>query len=306
MVKHKIPTKVETPKTSSGMSTLHIIPSSVLKSIREIIDDSEGLKKIVGVPVQFHLVFDSNVLLGQIIWSSKRRNPLALAQLHEAILAGTIIPHVTTRVINEVESHIPEIAAQKRASPESYLTEWLRLKPLLQVEDPDPLLVKTYSAGRDPTDAPTLALAEYLNVVGIVSKDHDIAAMGGRIVSDEFITAARDYSRQAALNVTIKIGGCYVALGAGKGLRKAISILNACIGLLRGSRAEVKAIIFIIIILITVHPKSRNTIVSSANNLLVRFPDLTESLLQCVIYVSGLLESNPALPPMPCDYISKS
>jgi predicted nucleic acid-binding protein len=302
MAQRDMPGKTRKSNLKDSRVELPRVKSSNLRSLRDFVEASVALKKIVGSIVQFHIVIDANILIRQVVWASKRKNPAAITHLHECIQAGTIIVYATTRVVSEVEEHLPLIAAKKGADIETYRTEWLRLKPLLLINDPDEALVAKYGEGRDPDDAPTIALAEALKAIGILTDDNDISAMGGTIIPESFIAAARDYSRQATLNVTIQISGYYIAVGTGRGLMGAISILQRYIAWIRHLRTEYKAVLFLAVLACLIHPRARQAIISTTKTLTQHVPEFAGALLQLSIFLSDIMATNPAVPPSLTDH----
>jgi hypothetical protein len=126
----------------------------------------------------------------------------------------------------------------------------------------------------------------------------DIAAMGGTCIPINFILEARNYSRQAALNVTIQVGGYYIAVGDGHGLMGAISVLEYCATWFRGLRSEIKLFLLLAAIMAFAHPRSRTMIVAAAKGFAKRFPyQLAAELLQSTVLLGDLVITNPAVPP---------
>lgn len=229
---------------------------------------------------------------------SKEKNPRGRSHLHECIQAETVIAYATPRVVSEVEEYLPTIANDRRLSIETCLAEWTNFKALLRIEDPDPSVIEKYAGGQDPDDAPTIALAEIIGAIGIFTKDTDIAAMGGTCIPISFILEARNYSRQAALNVTIQAGGYCIAVGAGYSFTGAIAVFERCATWFRGLRAEVKLLLLLAIILAFVHPRSRALIVAAIKTFAQRFPyRVAAELFQCAMLLGDMVITNPATPP---------
>lgn len=274
------------------------VDSAKLSSLRDLVAATLSLKELIGPIAQFHVVVDANILIGEVIWAAERKTPTGRTKLHESIRAGTIVAYATPRVMSEVEEHLPGVAARRDRDVGTYLDEWASVRTLVRIEEPDFSVVEKYAGGQDPDDAPTLALAEIIGALGIVTKDTDIAAMGGNCIPYRFIEAARDYSRQAALNVTIQVGGYYIAVGAGHGFMGAMAALESCATWFRGLQTEFKILFFVALVAAIAHPRSRGLIVSAVTTLLERFPyRLAADLFQCAMVLGELVISNPAVPP---------
>jgi putative PIN family toxin of toxin-antitoxin system len=171
------------------------------------------IKRFIGSIAQFTIVLDANIILGDLIWLvSKREQPGAITELMECIRAGTIVAYISRSVLGEIEEHIPNIASDKDLSSDALLTEWKQYRKLVKVRAPKKKLIDQYMTGRDPDDAPVVALGKMLRADGILSKDKDIVAMGGLVIEADFTRQARDYSRKTAIVVTIKASGVIAAI----------------------------------------------------------------------------------------------
>ena len=274
------------------------VDSTKLSSLRDLVAATLSLKELIGPIAQFHVVVDANILIREVLWAAERENPVGRTKLHECIRAGTIIAYATPRVMSEVEEHLPVVAAGRERSIETYLGEWAGFRALVRIEEPDFAVVEKYAGGQDPDDAPTIALAEIIGAIGIFTRDTDIAAMDGNCIPESFMTAARDYSRQAALNVTIQVSGYYIAIGAGHGFMGTIAVLESCATWFRGLRMEFKVLLFLALIATIAHPRSRTLIVSALTTLGQRFPyRMAVELLQCATVLGEMVIANPAVPP---------
>ena len=182
------------------------LPSEKIRSdALAILRQLEGFQHFFGPLAQFDVVVDANIILGDLIWLvSKRKRPDAVTELMECINAKTIVAYITRSVLAEVDEHITTIAADKKLSEDVLRQEWKKYRKLLKVRTPRPALVQRYKDGQDPDDAPTIALAQMIKAVGILSKDTDLVAMGGLVIEIDFTKQARDYSRKTAVSATIK------------------------------------------------------------------------------------------------------
>ncbi|MHB8386394.1 PIN domain-containing protein [Metallibacterium sp.] len=175
----------------------------------------EWAKQFVGTLAQFVIVVDANVVLCDLIWlASRRRNPTATTSVMECIVAGTFVAYISGSALSEIEEHIPRIARENNLPLATLRAEWKQYRKLLKKRTPKQSIVDRYRDGRDPDDAPHLALAEQLDAAGILSNDTDLVAMGGRVLEMEFSIEARYYSRKMAVAVSMKVLGVTAILGA--------------------------------------------------------------------------------------------
>ncbi len=200
-----------------------IIRSDVLKFLRGL----ESTQKIFGPLAEFTIIVDANIIIGDLIWLvCKRKNEIAITELMECIQAGTFVAYVTKQVILEVEKHIPSIALKYKKNAEEFLEEWKSYKKLLKIKTPHKSRVKKYENGRDPDDAPTLALSDFLKADGILTKDYDLEVMGGLCIEISFTGQARSYSRSVAIAATIRVGMFHTGVMTGLAIVELGKLLN--------------------------------------------------------------------------------
>lgn len=205
------------------------IRSDVLKEYRRRSEDSTQLP-IVSL-FQVHLIVDANVVIRELIWATtKRKNPLARSELMEVLHAETVIAWAPTFLKDEVEKHIDAVV-RKGAHREDVWAHWTLLQALIKFEDVgDP---PADGAGyRDAKDLPYIWLQRKIEAI-VVTKDDDIAAMGGRVVPVTIMASLRAYSRAAAVQVTLQVGtyqlgGLSLAALTGA-LRSLSSLVKKCV-----------------------------------------------------------------------------
>lgn len=213
-------------------------------------------------------------------------------------MAETIIAYVTPTVVSEVEEKLPFIADKRGLSHDVLLREWATYKGMLHIKEPDHAKLEPYANGQDPDDAPTLALADTLQACGILSLDSDILAMGGRLIPIEFIFQARDYSRKAAISVSIRVGGYFIVVGASGALKVLTSAIEQSAAWFRKLPHSAKSLAFMVLILGILHPKVRNSIAASANMIGGKLPGALSQILQLMLCLAELAADNEASPPM--------
>lgn len=244
-----------------------MVPSDLSANIRSemlgTLRNFDVIKRFIGPIAQFTVVLDANIILGDLIWLvSKREQPGAITELMECILAGTIVAYISRSVLGEIEEHIPNIASDKDLSSDALLTEWKQYRKLVKIRSPKKKLTDQYMAGRDPDDAPVVALEKMLRADGILSKDKDIVAMGGLVIEADFTRQARDYSRKTAVVVTIKTSGVFAAI-VGYGALEVIGQLIAG-GAAQFARLPpiIKLIILLAILVVASNERARNRVMN--------------------------------------------
>ena len=200
----------------------YFVPSDRLKELREIVKAWKGASQYIGGAIQFRIVVDTNVVLGDIRWLAyKRKNATARTALIETIDAGTLDVYVPPSLHDEVEEHILRISIEEGLDHSRLTAVWGEYQKKLKILDPDKKVVQTYSDGVDPDDAVFIALAEVIGAVGVLSNDRHIAMMGGKKISVDCVLSMRDYSRATAVELHIKCAGvtlCLASVAAIKGL----------------------------------------------------------------------------------------
>jgi predicted nucleic acid-binding protein len=268
----------------------------MLVHLREI----EGLKGVLGPLAQFVVVVDANVILGDLIWLvSKRKKPDARTELMECIQAGTIVAYITRTVLVEIDEHITTIAADKDIPEEALRQEWKTYRKLIKVRTPRKTLVDRHKGGQDPDDAPTLALAKMLPaVVGILSKDTDIVAMGGLVIESDFTRQARDYSRKTAVAATIRYSGGIALTVSWVVIDVALKSIKGFVARLRELPVLVQAIIFVAVIAIASNKKAQGKVIAMVEKSTSLTADWS-FLLRLLARVGATLAENTVPAPTP-------
>lgn len=141
------------------------------------------------------------------MWMAKRNNPLAKTDLQELLHSKTIIAQAPTFLKEEVEKYLPILAEEKNIELTFMQGEWDKYTSLIIFYD---ITIEEYEKEnvRDPKDLPYIKLQKATGAI-IHSKDKDIQAMGGTVITHSVITNLRDYSRNSAIEYTLKIGGVF-------------------------------------------------------------------------------------------------
>ena len=277
-----------------------IIKSHNLYWLRQLIKSNKQLKQLFGDIIwQSILVIDANCILGDLIWlTKKRKNPEAKPEIQECIMAGTFVVYCTKSVVKEVNEKLNEIAIKRNIPFKLLMEEWERYKTLIKIKDPDNYLISKYNIGRDPDDAPTLALAEMMRADGIISKDKDIKAMGGKALSLEFYASARSYSRKAAITVSIKIAGYYTLAIGMESLSSLINLLKTMLNKILKMPDWIKLLLAIGGLFVLLVPKFRNFIVDMVKSFFSGLQEIMPVIIKFFNQIIEILEENKPLKPV--------
>ena len=256
------------------------VRSEELASLRQMIGQIQGLARMVGSVAQVALVVDANVVLGDLLWlCSKRTNPTAKTELMEAVSAGTIIACIPPFALREIPEKIPYVAARRNVDEASLYSAWEEYRELLRIERPDPDRVQVLREGRDPDDADYIALADTIGARGILSRDKDIVAMGGTVVSMEVVGYLKDYSRAAAIEFNIKVSGFAFLNVSAASLVAAVEVLKGFTAQLRRLPDGVKICLVGLALLVLLNDKSRAKLDQAAQGIWNALSGLVPGLL---------------------------
>lgn len=199
-------------KRQFNLENVFTVRSDKLKELRVVVQSWKESSAVIGGAAQFRLVVDTNIVLSEVLWlATKRTNPAAKTELLETIEAETIYLYAPPTLLDEVEEHIPLIAAKKGIDIQLLYVEWNSYKTKLKIAVPDFEAVQILKNGVDPDDAEFVALAQTIGAAGVISKDRHIGLMGGNQISVMCITHLRNYSRSTSIELNIKVNGVLFA-----------------------------------------------------------------------------------------------
>ncbi|WNB76409.1 PIN domain-containing protein [Methylomonas koyamae] len=285
---------VQTPE-SQPLSTADIftVRSDKLKDLRVVIQAWKGFNDIFGELVQFRLIVDTNVILGDLIWLvSKRKNKDAKTELMETIEAETIDVYAPPLLFIEVEEKIPDIASKKDLDVDQMLNEWQIYKSRIKISEPDSAIVNGLKSSVDPNDADFIALAQTISADGVLSKDKDIAQMGGNQITILFVTHLRNYSRATAIELNIKVNGmifAYLSVTAFQGLFTGIQSLSSAA---RAAPTWVKFGLLASTVFVAAHPNSRANALRLLKTVLAGIADATPAVIGFIAEAAVLADSH--------------
>jgi predicted nucleic acid-binding protein len=158
------------------------------------------------VPIeQFEIILDANIVIRDIMWMAKRKKEHAKTELLEILHSKTIIAQAPNFLKIEVEKHLLNLSEEKDIELARIQEEWENIAKHITFYD---ITVEEHEKEnvRDHKDLAYIKLQEATGA-NIYSRDKDIAAMGGSVIQYSIVTSLRDYSRNAAVEYTLKIGG---------------------------------------------------------------------------------------------------
>lgn len=240
------------------------VPSDNLASLRELI----AAMKMAGVIHQVRVIVDSNWVLRDLRWLlSRRRDPVARTAFQEVLASGTVVAYAPNVLKAEVEEHIPELAQDLGIEENKVWECWEGYLPPLHFSE-------THATSpislRDPSDLPFVYLYGNVGAEAILTADNDIRDSTAKVVNLDVVLSLRDYSRAAAPEMTVKLGGALILIGGIEALRLVAATLRViCRGITNLPRGA-QVILLILGTLAVVHPRSRDWIMDGLRSLSAR------------------------------------
>lgn len=272
------------------------VPSDKLKELRKFVNGLPNYEQYFGGAIQYRVVVDTNVVLGDIRWLAlKRKNTAARTSLLEVIQAGTLEVYVPPSLFDEVDEHIHRISEVERIDKSRLFAAWADYQKNLKVLAPDDSLIKDYRDEVDPDDAYFIVLAKAIQAVGVISNDYHIEKMGGKKISVDFVISLRDYSRAAAIELNISCMGLQLGLlSIGAVILMFESIKSLGSGIAKAPDWLKVTLIFGVIFCV-VHPGTRKKILDGVKQVLGNIQGVTPGLMSHIADASALAREQGAL-----------
>lgn len=159
--------------------------------------------------VQFHVVVDANCAIADLVYRTRHPERGATA-LEELIRATVLVAHAPRWLDTEMASAIPQAAARCGVSGPLLWKQWAEFRSLIVWHEG----LRGPGGGQegccDPKDAPYIELEGKLGASGILTKDPDVAKMGGHSLSHEFVLSTRAYARAIVPVVCLRLCGLVI------------------------------------------------------------------------------------------------
>jgi len=159
---------------------------------------------------------DSNFVLADLVWAGETQ-AIRTCEANFSIgviAAETAVVYAAYSIGFGSRRHLPKIAKKKRLGLGLMLTHWESYRKSLVILESSVDVVDTQSA-IDPDDVPFVLLAKHLKADGILTRDPHIRTLGGSRPVSRICSLPKNYSRSAAIEFSLKMGGAAsVALAA--------------------------------------------------------------------------------------------
>lgn len=209
---------------------------------------------------------------------AKRKNPLAKTELQELLHSKTIIAQAPTFLKEEVEKYLPILSEKKNIELSSMQKEWDNYMSLIVFYE---IKIEEYEKEnvRDPKDLPYIKLQKATGAI-IHSKDKDIQAMGGSVITHSVITNLRDYSRDSAIEYTLKIGGVFAGHISENLIDLLMLLLKKIFSTIKDMPEWARWMALGMLVLVLLNKNSRDKLTLLSANLLIGSTTLLNDILE--------------------------
>jgi predicted nucleic acid-binding protein len=254
------------------------IKSDYILFIRKILDGLNISEEVIAQIAQFNVILDANIIIRDILWLHNKKNPSAKTMLQELFISQTIVAQAPSFLKDEIKKHLPGLAKKKNLNLVSMMQIWEEYEKYInfyevQIEEHE------LEDVRDPKDLPYIKL-QIATGSKIYSKDKDIPAMGGSTVTTDVIMKLRDYSRKAAIEYTLKIGGIYTAHISEILIKSVWKLLQEIYSGFKNLPKWLRWLLIAMTIFFLINKNSRDTILSIIDVLFSKTNSTVETILK--------------------------
>jgi predicted nucleic acid-binding protein len=197
----------------------NVLLSDNLLRLRELSLHWAPLIRLLELLPQFRLVIDANVIIEELLFiTQKRRDPSARTHLQEAIDSGTVVALAPGKLRTEISKHIPRLAAKRGVSEEALQGAWLEYQSRIRFVEVEPVSAEAAAAAVDPDDLPYVYLYWQVNADAVLSRDRHIPALGAASVKREVLIHVRNYAREKAPEIVLRVGSYIITVPLVAGL----------------------------------------------------------------------------------------
>jgi hypothetical protein len=272
--------------TMNGRSVRELTPlvfrSDTFKNLYELIQIIPGLAALLQTVIRVEMVIDANVVLSEIRFRLRRRNPEARSDLGEAIDSGVVIVIAPHRLISEIDDeHLSRILDGTGKTVVDARREWKNLRPKIRLYRP---ISEGDSALRaiDPEDVPYAVTCEETGAHAIHSRDKHLKRMGAPVVRGIPDRALRDCARSGAVVMGITVSSSVAITVTYASVRGIWSLVEKAFEGFCSLPAWTKILIVGAAVAIVAQPKFRAGVAEKWNKLRSAFvsaaPDILEVL----------------------------
>jgi hypothetical protein len=231
--------------------------SDTLRELRELLLKMPIFRPLLEAFVQIRLILDANVIQGELRWRlAKRRKPDARSGLHEAIVAGVVVPFAPGFLKAEIEEHLEEIALDTGATLTQAMGEWQEVQALVHFYEPQAFDVPGLRVV-DIDDLPYKRAYEELAAVAVYSRDHHLPQMNVPVVSVSLDPTLQRHARSSSVFVHVALGSTVsAAIGFGA-LKTLFELVMSAVRVFKRLPTGTQVALAGVAMGLLIHPKSR-------------------------------------------------
>jgi hypothetical protein len=239
----------------------HPVKSDDLMQLRRFFEEHATMLHAIRPLFKIQIIIDTNVVIRDLIRLAKRGDAQERSWIQELCAAGTLTACAPSILDAEVRRNLPLVAKERHVSLPLMVAQWeVYLRSIAFIDAPDKTVLLDTDV-RHPNDLPYIWLQQRTDAL-IYTNDKDIPAMGGRTIGYTVIAHLCDYSRNAAVEYTIKYQGIILA-SIGVGLAKQVfSFLRSLSVHARRMPSWIWLIGGAAVLIALLHPRVRMAVVS--------------------------------------------
>lgn len=130
-------TSVRTPADNEKFQLEELFRSDDFGHLYSLFLAAPAFRPLLQAIVQIRVVIDADIIQGELRWRlGKRCKEDARSRLHEAIVAGVLVPFAPVFLKAEIEEHLDEIASETGASLSEAIEEWRSVEGYIHFYEP--------------------------------------------------------------------------------------------------------------------------------------------------------------------------
>ncbi len=251
------------------------IPSDLLHTLVALHEEVPGFRQLLRDIIQIVIVVDASAVQWELRWRlCSRTNPTARTGLHEAIDSGVVIAVAPIFLKQEIEEHLPRIAADSGVNVDVANAEWQRVQSLIRFYAP--IGDGADFASVDPEDSPYALTARELDADFVRTADGHFERMGVTVIGRDLDATLRDYARSTSIIVTVKLGSGYALTFS---IVAFAEMVRGIATVIRRLPPAVRVLLATSVAVVLLHPKSRAKVIDCAKHIWQRIREAKPLLI---------------------------
>ena len=229
--------------------------------------------------VDARLIIDANIAIRDLRWMAvTRKNPEAQPETIEIVRTGLVKLYAPLFLVAEVRKYIPKIAKEAKKEEQEVELLWKEFANHIYFVDTSSFPPITDGRElRDPKDIPYVQLQEHLQL-SILTKDEDIAAMGGKVIDIVVTKRLKQLYRTNAVEYQFASAGHIALCISGHAIEGLVKKIQTGFSIVRNAPPWVYIALAIILFAVLKDPKNRERISDFFEAIFDNAPELFEEV----------------------------